>query len=608
VGTDIYGISTGTYNLALPLVFEIDQGNSAVAAAPQGNLNWNTYAGGDYDEAFYDMDLDKQGTMYTVEKTNSSYFFTAPTFSNTQAMAATDGLLLYKFNKYGIKMAQTYIGSSGGIAPNALTVLSDSSVVIVGSKAWTTPTVTNPPGSYTNTTGQSYILKFASNLQTLQWSTRYPGSLSDVDANSANDIYVIGNSCRTCTDSPYLLTKPNAVNIGTANIAGSYCDVVTRFKQNGAPNWSSFIPNAAALSLKVDKKRDCYYVIGYLNDTTDFKHFNKYNTFLQNTLGSFKDAVIQKFTSADTIIVSTLYGGNKDDNFKGIDIKKNGDVMVVGDTQSTDSTAISYNPADGSYYNFTTLTSGGTAGLIVRFDSTMQRKWAINYGNTSNFTSFTSICYDTDKNIFIGGYSDGMPLLGLTGAYNNSSAFDNSGILLFDSLQKRKWVTYMGATFYTGCGIGTVKFNPTNNNYWFSGNSATQGWGNYPFVDAIPGITYYQPQLWGSIYFSDGIIGRFSIPSFVTGIDEKSKNDMVGSIRIYPNPSSSSFFVSLDKQLTKPFTMSVYNLAGQLVLSKLVSDPSLALYEVNLSGFTNGLYIIKVLSSELNGSVRVIKE
>jgi len=611
VATNMYAFNTGTYNLALPLVFEVDQGNTVISNAPNVNIDWNTFAGGNRADGFYDMGEDVHGNMYAFGRTNSQTYWTAPTYSTVAPLDLTNGVSLYKFNKWGIRKKHTYIGCSGGIVGSALTVLKDSSVVLVGSYAVTTPTIVNPAGSYSTTQGNSYILKFVTDLNIVQWSTRYPGDLSDVDANSSNDIYVLGIAPKTGTNSVYLYNKPNAINIGTVNINHSYgANVISRFTQTGVANWSSYLPLYATGYLKVDKKRNNYYVFGSLNDTTDFKHFNNYSTFLTNTLQSSSDAFIQKYTSYDTLIVSTLYGGNNSENLHEMEILKNGDACLVGYTQSTDSVKVTYNPNNGSYFNFTAPTAGNKVGWITKFDSIMQRKWAITYGTSNKTTTFFSVCKDNKNSIFIGGSSSGMPLLNLIGAYNSGlgSGVSNPTFLMFDSLSQIKWATFMGSSLYSGAITGAVRYNLTNNNFWFSGyTNQGSGWGGYPFVDAIPSITYYQPQL-ASFGYDDGFIGRFNMNGIITNIETKKINESAKGLFIYPNPSNNFVTINTDIKLSKPYLIRFYNSLGQVVYSEIVKEASKASHTINLFFLTNGIYFINLSSGEINKTAKLIKE
>ncbi|MBA2611181.1 MAG: T9SS type A sorting domain-containing protein [Bacteroidetes bacterium] len=619
-GIDTYKFNVGTYNTALPLIFEIDQSN---AASPTGsaadNMAWNTYVGGNRTDYFIDMERDNSGNIYALQYTNSQSFFVQPTGQFGAPASLVNGNQIFRFDKYGKRWVQTYVGANGGVNGNALAVLSDSSVVLVGTASNSLAvTVTNPPTSYTSSVGNSFILKFTNlNMNSSSWFTRYPGNAQDVDVNGNDDIYVLANAQKTGGNAAYLLSKPNALNLGYGNINGTQANVISRFNAIGTPIWSSFlplnIPLFTTVGLKLDRQRNNYYVVGQINDTTDFKHFNKYNTFLQNTKKSIKDAVIQKYTANDTIIVSTLYGGNQNDELGRVEILSNGDACMVGQTTSSDYSNISFNPNDGSYFNvsgsYLTNFGNGNTGWLHKFDSVMKRKWSITYGDSIKSTSFNTITKDMNDNIFIGGLSSGMQTVNnLIGAYYQSTGGNgNAAFLMFDGKNQRKWATFMGDPNVTMSGPGLVQYNPANNNLVFSGGATANTPPLYPYRNfTTPVQAYWQPNVAAAGY-GDGYAGRFNLTG-VVGIKENGKDKITNSLFIYPNPSSETVTINLDSPINKPYSIKVYNNLGQVVYLEYVTDVHTKTHTLNVSYFTTGIYFINITSQEINKTAKFIKE
>jgi len=610
VGTNMYAFNTGTYNPALPLVFEVDQGNiSLPAPANNFNMNWNTYVGANKTDNFKDMEIDALGNVYALMNTNSQVFYTVTTGSFGAPFNFVDGAVIWKFTKHGQRRAEVYVGSSGGLIPWGMTVTRDSNVVLVGTSSSTIPVIsfTNPAGSYTNSTGGSFIFKLSdSTLKTVKWSTRYPGLAMDVDRNGNNDIYLLANAAKTGTDAAYLLNKNNALNLGTGNITYSVANVISRFDSTGVPNWSSFIPlNTKIAGIKVDRKRNNFYVVGQLNDTTDFKHFNHYNTFLKNVKSSTKDAVIQKYTAADTIKVSTLYGGDQDDVLTDLAVLSNGQVCIVGQTSSSDYSNISYNPNDGSYFNVSGSGGGYNTGWIHKFDSTMTRKWSITYGDSLGYTGCRSVTRRNDDWIFIGGVSNKMQTLVYAGSYNQTSTVGVSAFWAFDETNKRTWVSFMGSPYQPDGGVFALKYNQVNNNLYFAGSSAASSNG-YPFQNFTGPQAYWQP-LNASGSNSDGLIGRFNT-TLIVGIKEYENTKKENILLLFPNPAAETVSFIVGQDLTKPYIVRIYNSVGQVVYHEIVAQVSNPHHTVDLRALSKGVYFVNIFSPEINKTGKLIKD
>jgi hypothetical protein len=78
--------------------------------------------------------------------------------------------------------------------------------------------------------------------------------------------------------------------------------------------------------------------------------------------------------------------------------------------------------------------------------------------------------------------------------------------------------------------------------------------------------------------------------STVSVDDIKTAEEMVN---IYPNPSTGIFNIDLQGALAQNATVEVYNAMGQLVVSNTYSDIN-SKFEVNLSGYSAGVYTIKL--------------
>jgi hypothetical protein len=86
------------------------------------------------------------------------------------------------------------------------------------------------------------------------------------------------------------------------------------------------------------------------------------------------------------------------------------------------------------------------------------------------------------------------------------------------------------------------------------------------------------------------------------GIDSKSsQNDLI----IYPNPASDKVFLQLGNAVTGYTEIKVLDMKGKVLLNKnlLLED---GISEIDLAGFPNGIYILKVRNEKWTGNLKLI--
>jgi hypothetical protein len=68
-------------------------------------------------------------------------------------------------------------------------------------------------------------------------------------------------------------------------------------------------------------------------------------------------------------------------------------------------------------------------------------------------------------------------------------------------------------------------------------------------------------------------------------------------IKIFPNPASDHLFVSINSTVAEQTEISIYNHGGQKIQSSVISYDGYTPIKVNLSSFSNGLYLLSVKNS-----------
>jgi hypothetical protein len=73
--------------------------------------------------------------------------------------------------------------------------------------------------------------------------------------------------------------------------------------------------------------------------------------------------------------------------------------------------------------------------------------------------------------------------------------------------------------------------------------------------------------------------------------------------RIYPNPADDQLFIE-SSELVQKFNLEIYNLTGQLVMNRTFQSTSYV--DLDISGLTNGIYVLKVTTDKGIYNSRVI--
>jgi N-acetylneuraminic acid mutarotase len=175
----------------------------------------------------------------------------------------------------------------------------------------------------------------------------------------------------------------------------------------------------------------------------------------------------------------------------------------------------------------------------------------------------------------------GSPRAGLTGFVINNEGYVGSG---FDN-------SYFYNTFY--------KFNPSNNTW--SQIQSVPYFNNESGVGFTLGNKGYTGMGW-DIYNEFSDFWQYDPNGFPQGVITLNKAD----IQLYPDPASNVVTIALQKSLFTDGTVaSIYSVQGQLIKQYSLAQEKT---ELDISGLTSGLYIVKVFNKSQQFVSRLIKE
>jgi hypothetical protein len=322
---------------------------------------WATYYGGGGDDEAFSVATDSQGIVYVVGRTRSTNFpvYNPGSGAYYQGGKAGDGdAFILKFNSRGVRLWATYYGGGDDDYPNSVATDPRGNVHVVGKTYSIDFPVYNPGGgAYYQGSDAGYsdafILKFNSSGVRL-WATYYGGSYYDGAYSVATDprgnVYVVGETYST--DFPVYNPGGGAYYQGTIGGGSSnYMDAfILKFNSSGVRLWATYYGGSwgdFAYSVATDPRGNVY-VVGH----TSFTDFPVYNPgggdYYQGGNNDGSDAFILKFNSSGVRLWATYYGGNGWDFAHSVATDPQGNVYVVGWTNSADFPV--YNPGDGAYY------------------------------------------------------------------------------------------------------------------------------------------------------------------------------------------------------------------------------------------------------------------
>jgi hypothetical protein len=391
---------------------------------------WATYYGGSDGDVASSISTDVNGNVFVVGYTYSTNFPTYDPGGGAYYQGTcgscpnySDAFIL-KFNNSGVRLWAAYYGGGRGDVASSISTDVNGNVFVVG-YTYSTNFPTYDPGGgayYQGTCGgcpnysDAFILKF-NNSGVRLWATYYGGNDHDFATSISTDangkVFVVGY---TWSDNFPTLNPLGGYYQG--NNAGYYDAFILKFNNSGVRLWATYYGGNAgdyAYSISTDANGNVF-VVG-LTGSTNFPTYNPGGGayYQPNKVGLY-DAFILKFNNSGVRLWATYYGGGNGgsdlEQATSISTDANGNVFVVGYTNSTDFPT--YNPGGGAYFDGTCGTDGNCNydgnyyywdAFILKFNNNGIRLWATYYGGGNSDFAY-SISTDANGNVFAVGYTN----------------------------------------------------------------------------------------------------------------------------------------------------------------------------------------------------------
>jgi hypothetical protein len=355
------------------------------------NLLFSTYLGGSVGsyaawDYIYGLDVDDDGYVYVCGRTDSSDFPTKNAFNATEPWG-TDGFVT-KLNYTGSSLVySTYFG--GNVYEICWDIEVDSSgcAYVTGYTSSTNFPLKNAYNSTPGGDDDVFISKFTAAGNDLVFSTLLGGSGEDqgrgITVDTSGNCYVTGY-----TRSTDFTTK----NAYDSSMNGWKDVFMAKYNSDGSNLlFSTFLGGSGenhGWDIDVDSNQRIY-VCGYTTSSS-FPTANGYDT----TYGGGKDIFLTKFEADGSLNYSSYFGGDGNDEARGITVGPDDKPYITGVVNSTGYPMA--NPYDSELggYQDTFITKLNEEGDSLEFSS---------YIGGSQYEWGYGVAVDSDHNIYLSG-------------------------------------------------------------------------------------------------------------------------------------------------------------------------------------------------------------
>lgn len=395
------------------------------------NIEWQKCFGGSENEIGYGIDLTLDGGYILAGSSEST------DGNNTSNNGSVD-LWVTKVDATGNLVWQSNFGGSNIDRAYAVKSTSDGGYIVVGQSSSNDFDLTSNKGN-----SDAWVIKL-NNLGDLQWQKNVGGGGADV----FNDVVLTNDGGFMAVGSTFSSNQDVSGNHGNSDF------LVMKFDNLGTIEWQKCFGGSSAESVpKVIQLSDGNFLIGGYTFSTNGEI---------TVNNGMSDYWLVKFDNTGTIIWQKSYGGTNTDSAASMAELADGNILVVGATQSNDGDVTVQNGI-GDYW-------------ILKLDSLGDLIWDKSIGLA--FSDWgQDIVVNSDGSFYVSGtvyaHSNGGYGQGDTGIY----ALDSSGNVVWSKLiggsnyeQGRRIIKNQDGNLLvfgeTGSSNGLVTNNHGMNDFW----------------------------------------------------------------------------------------------------------------------------------------------
>lgn len=578
-----------------------------------GNRIWATYIGNDISATQPQITLDPLGNILLVDFTtgHQNTIATPGSFQpNLPILTNGNGSTGYliKFDKDGNRLWGTYLFVDQNMDLNPakfspISVATDNlgNILVCGSVVGMQsfpPSNAFMPTITSNLSTNGFVMKFSPTGSFL-WGTYYGGEgydeLSYVVCNTANEIYLVGNTSSTAgiasANASYPIYTGNALNKES---------FVVKLNPDGSRAWGTYTNGIFVRGGIALDSIGGFYLAGTTSRDTGIATPNTYQT---NYAGN-SDFCLSHWTSNGVKNWGTYYGGNGIESTSGlssggwgfktnsISLDPSGNILIVGYTKSHENIRFgctyvgSANDAEDGY------------GFIAKFYPDGNIMWGSYYDIYINAVA----CANKGSSFYVVS-STWEDSLSTVGSFQPSKS--NGMTAGFISKMEGDFICPVLQTNILN-DSGNLSINSGYLNYqWYHNGTPLSGGNSSGYLAIDTGIYWVTFESSCDCYYTSDTVLVTSKGE--TGIGSTYKNDL--NINLYPNPNNGMF--SLNGAFKIPnqklnFTLS--DIMGKNIFESTIQIKGAKLNrKFDFSHLNPGIYIINVKSDLGQSVLRLIK-
>ena len=630
-------ISLGTYDTDKTLVIKIGRGREE-----ENNpcTYWSTYYGDSSNDAALGNDVDNSGNMYFTGNTQSGNFPTSIGAYQTQLEAPIDAYAT-RFKQPDVLVWSTYYGgapanavvateagyaikwnpANGNVYFSGLTSSSDFPVLISPfSSAYNNDVI--PGGIFT----RGFIVKLKSVDGARDWATLFGDANCLKDAVTSMEILESGNiavggyAYRPKTSTPAFPATAASPQHSQSTGDG----YIAEFSQNDALIWATRL--AGAFSASHNAINDIAELSGNLivTGTADYDNINNSidnipfgsPTYSFHTQG-LTEVFIMRFSAGRTLLWSTFFGGEDQDDANSIVALANGDFVVTGSTMSSTSEnfpAMMFGTNTSDAVN--DLTLGGDAdAFIAKFSSSNVLKWCRYLGGSGidaqgvdNQLAASFLLNSTGNGTAVDGnilYLTGRVQNGFTPLkgqgcehfYGTINGLYDAFLTIINDQNTVTFSTYWGGASAQNDDGGLTISTGTNGNMpfvLFGGKTNSGGGSNQTIPVCFESAdAYYNNNLLNAPPIYDGFISKLYLDCQLVGTNEKQEKDR--DLHFIPNPASNMITFGAAHESLMPESIRIFDASGKectAMISMSIDNEENS--SVDIHRLPAGLYFVQI--------------
>ncbi|MCE3226287.1 MAG: hypothetical protein K0S32_838 [Bacteroidetes bacterium] len=302
-------------------------------------------------------------------------------------------------------------------------------------------------GSHQTTHGggleNAFVVKFK-NTGVRLWGTYYGGNARDIGFGCATDnagnVFLCGHSI---TSTPGVIASSNGHQ--TAH-GGNWDAFLVKFNSSGVRQWGTYYGNNLiefGYSCTTD-----IYGNSYLTGKTSVANGTIIATpgSHQGQYGGSEDAFLVKFNANGDRVWGTYFGGEGADVGYGLDSDNQGNIYLVGHTNSTVNIS-----TPGTHQTAHSNGGGGWDGFVTKFTNSGVQVFGSYYGGTSDDLGYGCAVTADGSGIFMSGKTNSGNTgnaIAIDGSHQTTNGGGNFDAFLvkFNSVGARQWGTYYGGS------------------------------------------------------------------------------------------------------------------------------------------------------------------